>query len=357
VANLGNLWWLSLGALLVGFGLGWLVLSVVEISFGAIAWLLIIVGGIIVVSAFVSWRWSVSTAGIVSAFSVGLVIALLFSAGLPIFAGAGPILKERMKVFGGEVTAPEVAFEVNDVNGRIRVSTWDEAKYNVSILMKARGWSETDAARTLDEVGATLDGDVSQGRLRMVLRFVVPSLTWSKLEIDVNVSLPADVKTSLKVETTNGGIFVGGVSGGALELNTVNGEISLVGVNADLIRGSTVNGRILGQLWASAMNASTVNGGIDLDIPGGHGGSYRLSAVNGAIDIKAASSPDIGFKIDLGVTTGSVNVDVAGLTYEVNTARHKVAHTTDFESCPVKIIIDATTVNGEVRLSPSVAGI
>jgi hypothetical protein len=357
VADMRNLWLLSLGALLVGFGAGWLVLSVVEISTSALAWVLIVIGGAIVASAFVSWSRHVSTAGIVSAFSVGLVAALLFFAGLPMISSAGPILRERPQFFSGEAAARAISFEVDDVNGRIRVSTWGEARYNVSVLVKARDWSESDAARTLDEVGVTLDKSVSLERLGLVLRFSVPSLTWGRLEIDVNVTLPAGAVASLNVATTNGGIFVGGVSGGALELDTVNGEIGLSGVSADVIRCSTVNGRIVGQLWASTMNASTVNGGIDLDIAGGHGGSYGFSATNGAIDIRAASSPDVGFRVDLGVTTGSVNVDVAGLTYEVNTARHKVAQTADFESRPVKIVIDATTVNGEVRLSSLAAGI
>jgi len=55
--------------------------------------------------------------------------------------GDGPwrYTAEETKVLGGAVTADRVFFGVENVNGPIRVSTWDKAEYGVELEIKAGG--------------------------------------------------------------------------------------------------------------------------------------------------------------------------------------------------------------------------
>jgi hypothetical protein len=341
---------ISLGALLIGLGLGWLIFSVIGVSIITLAWLLIVFGATIVASALLSWVFYLSTGRVVTTFFVGLVLALVILAGIPVFTGPGPVLKEQYQAFGGDTNLNELSFGVTDVNGAVRISTWDQAKYNVTIRMRARGWSDAENVQTLEQAVVSLNSRIDEGKLKLVLLISAPNQTWSKLSMDINVTLPTQAMTDLDIETTNGDIAVIRVSGGSMELGTVNGAIIFDTVIASTIRCSTVNGAVSGKVEASEMQASSVNGGIDLRLPSQRSGDYRLNLVNGGISVAVEPSTGRGFRVDLSTLNGAVELDLPNLTYDTNTARHKVAQTTGFDSSTIKIAVMAKTTNGGINV-------
>src|ERR671931_118451 len=86
-----------------------------------------------------------------------------------------------------------------------------------------------------------------------------------------------DVEVDFTVRVPAGGRFIA---------NTVNGSIQIS--TAGYAEAHTVNGSIVASLgrsnWSDAIEFSTVNGGITLDLPGSLSTEIRASTVNGDIE-------------------------------------------------------------------------
>ncbi len=239
---------------------------------------------------------------------------------------------------------------MDNVNGNIEISTWERAVYEVELTVKARGTSDSDAQSNLGKVDTSLDDQLVGGRLELVLTISVPRLTWNRISINIAVTLPADAKVDLDVETTNGQISVAQLQGETLRLRTTNGDLSFDSVEARTITGSTTNGRIEGVAEAEDMTASTTNGGIELSIPSTLSGEYDLETTNGNVKITVTRSDETGFNLDMRTTSATVTFDLEGLTYEVNTNTHKKAYTEGYDTKPIQISIEASTTNGSVKV-------
>ncbi|MEM2905984.1 MAG: hypothetical protein QW587_09695 [Candidatus Bathyarchaeia archaeon] len=72
---------LTLGAFILGLGLGWYVFGLISLAYQMFAWTLIILGAAIVLSALFS-RWHPSVRGLIGAFAGGLVLSLFLTSGL-----------------------------------------------------------------------------------------------------------------------------------------------------------------------------------------------------------------------------------------------------------------------------------
>ena len=340
----------ALGTLLLGVGFGWLVFNVVGVTGITIAWLLMAIGVIIIASSLISWKFY-PTAGVVTAFSVGLVISLLLSAGIPSLSGVGPVARERAYNLDGNVEQSEVSFELANVNGVVRVSTWSESKYSVSILAIARGWSDGENIDTLSQVSVNMIRRVEGEKLVLVLELNVSAATWRKLDININATLPTLPATDLKVQTTNGDVSILRVNGGDMYIKTTNGAIIFDNANASSIRCSTTNGLIRGTFEAIEFHASSVNGGFNFRIPSRMSGTYRLDLVNGNIDVSVKKNVDNGFSVDLSTVNGRVSLDLPNFSYTTNSSKHIAGQTNEYDASTVKIAISASTVNGNSRVA------
>jgi hypothetical protein len=348
---------IGFGAFLVGLGAGWLIFTFIDVTSKTFAWILIILGAGIVASGVLRYiSPKVPLSGVVSSLSVGLIIALIFTSGLGfIWPWSGPggpyrYTLDESRNLKGDALAPNLLFRVENVNGQIDVSTWDRPEYNVDLAIKAQGNTEREAQSNLEKVDTTIEENLVQGRLELVLTISVPRLTWSRVSVNVAVTLPADATVDLDIQTTNGGIKMEDLTGSMLTLSTTNGDVAFDGVEADTISASTTNGRISGSVQAADMTADTTNGVISLSLPCTRTGSYGLETTNGNVDVTVVPSGDVGFDLDASTSSGGATLDLSGLTYETSTSRHKVAHTEGYETKPVQIEIDASTTNGNVSV-------
>ncbi len=348
---------IGFGAFLVGLGVGWLIFTFIDVTSKTFAWILIILGAGIVASGVLKYvSPTVPLSGVVSSLSVGLIIALIFTSGLGfIWPWSGPggpyrYTLDESRNLKGDALAPNLLFRMENVNGQIDVSTWEKPEYNVDLAIKAQGNTENEARGNLEKVETTIKENLVQGRLELVLTISVPRLTWSRVSVNVVVTLPADATVDLDLQTTNGGIMVEGLTGSMLTLSTTNGDVAFDGVEADTISASTTNGRISGSVQAADMTAETTNGAISLSLPCTLTGSYELDTTNGNVDVNVIPSDDVGFDLDASTNSGSTILDLSGLTYETNTSRRKVAHTEGYDNKPVRVEIDASTTNGNVSI-------
>ena len=108
-------------------------------------------------------------------------------------------------------------------------------------------------------------------------------------------------------------------------MQSTNGEVVFDHVYAPKITSLTTNGRIRGHVEAGTLTATTTNGQIDLTLPSTRSGSYTLSNTNGGIEVNVDPSENTGFDIDLRTISGETTVDIEGLTYNTDTAKHKSA--------------------------------
>ena len=103
------------------------------------------------------------------------------------------------------------------------------------------------------------------------------------VHVDFTVRVPAGVRFIGK--TVNGGVDAANLASD-VEANTVNGGIRIA--TSGHAEAHTVNGSIVAALgrsdWSDALEFSTVNGGITLDLPPGLSTEVRASTVNGNIE-------------------------------------------------------------------------
>lgn len=213
---------------------------------------------------------------------------------------------------------------VENVNGRIEVRAWagDGVKLEavkegrtaeVVAGIKIHTQSTADGLSIKTELAKIRRGwwrgNSHEGTVNYVLQ-VPAGATLEKIATVNGQVTVADIRGSVNASAVNGNIKASGLTGNA-ELETVNGSIHAehATVAADgRVNASTVNGGI--DVWLPAdvsatLDASTVNGAVRSDIPftvtskhsrrsvearlGAGGATLRLSTVNGGIRLQSAA--------------------------------------------------------------------
>ena len=113
----------------------------------------------------------------------------------------------------------------------------------------------------------------------------------------VSYRLAVPERTSLSLQSTNGGIGIARVDG-RIEFTTVNGGVKLSSLSGE-VKGRTSNGGISvdldGTTWqGEGLDVETNNGGVKLTMPGNYSAHLQTGTVNGGmrLDIPAAAQED-----------------------------------------------------------------
>jgi hypothetical protein len=135
--------------------------------------------------------------------------------------------------------------------------------------------------------------------------------------------------------------------GALLDLRNTNGKVELVGLTGE-VHARTVNGGVEGRgLSVQTLEASTVNGGVDIEIaqPLGGEGKVSLESVNGGVKLAlpAASKASLVARVtNGGIDTGGLELQPTG-----EQTRRRFEGTLNGGGTPVTV----ETTNGGVRLS------
>ena len=225
---------------------------------------------------------------------------------------------------------PGTELEIENVNGSITISGWDQPQVRIHAIKTVRGTGEaaeqamkalrvevrqTDRAIDIDTIYPK-KGDL--GVFDFLLGKDVNAAVKYEISVPRSMNVSADtvnggirisdISGELELDTTNGRIEVANCSG-AVDASTTNGgiEVELVSVlSGKDMRFETTNGRITLAVpanLAADINASTTNGSVRSDLPltmdrstrtsirgtlNGGGADIRLRTTNGGIDIRAA---------------------------------------------------------------------
>lgn len=213
---------------------------------------------------------------------------------------------------------------LQNVNGTVRVGTWEKANVRVSAVKRAKG-SRAEEALANTTIRVTKQGST------LAIETILPKPTrswgifsWGNREgatVAYELSLPAGLAAD--IETVNGRVSAERRLG-ALTLNTVNGSVRVEAHDAPL-------------------HVNTVNGSVDV-VFAGPLQSADLETVNGSVTVSC--SRDSSFHYDLQTVNGKIRSDFPEVTVEgkwgPKEARGAVA---DGKG---RLVVE--TVNGEVRI-------
>ena len=174
--------------------------------------------------------------------------------------------------------------ELINVNGRITAEPATDGKVTVEGRRTAKGSTDEAAKENLAKM--EIREEVSGDRVRVESR--PPRLSGlSGHEIEWTIKVPEGVVVDLR--TVNGGVRINGLHG-EVHAKTTNGGVKGTNITATILEASSVNGGIDielgGALDANAtIDIETVNGGVALEIPAASKATISARAVNGGVRV------------------------------------------------------------------------
>ena len=351
---------MGFGGFLLGLGVGWYVFRYITADVDMIGYLLILAGAGIIINAFLSrGRRRSPIQGLFGGLIGGLFLALFVTQGFGIITEItdtfsdvelGTYRATRSFTLDTPVTAESVDLEVDSVNGGIDVYSWTGDYVKFDIEVRARGDTTAEAEANLDKFEHSLEDSVMGTTQRISLNFPITSSEWSKYAVTVEAYVPEDVADEISLQTTNGAITVQGLSLRDLFIDTTNGAVSLMNVESSTIHVETTNGAITGTVTATSTSFDTTNGKIEITLEPASG-EHRFSTTNGSIDLSLPTGADIGYSVELDTSVGSIDVNLANMSYDVDKAREKNGETVGYDAKDIKISISADTTIGSIDLN------
>ncbi|MCR4436907.1 MAG: DUF4097 family beta strand repeat-containing protein [Clostridiales bacterium] len=252
--------------------------------------------------------------------------------------------------------------EVEGVNGQIVVKKHLENK----VVIKSRVRSTVNNA---DEI---LRFSSNGGNVSLKLN------KYGNISVSQEVYLPAAKFKKIKLETTNGKIYVEDSLSESFEAATRNSHIDLMGVNSEKIAVSTKNARIqlsyvigrdisidtsnslidIKNLRAEKLKAVTTNGKISVENVQNYRDSQevnlQLKTSNNSIKVNMNDMDNKGYKIKAQTVNGSVNLLIPEIIYhninkQINGSFIE-AETRDYSNYPERVNINAETINGYIEI-------
>lgn len=163
----------------------------------------------------------------------------------------------------------------------------------------------------------------------------------------------------LNCSTSNGRVIVTGCSTETMEVLTDNEKVILSDVSARTANIRTSNSKItiencrLDNIDAKTSNAAIVATAYRKGDSINSG--YSFNTTNGKLDIGLGSAEDTGHKINAHTTMGSIDINLAGLTFTMDKKNIQTDRTADvtsesFDTAPCKLTLKAVTTNAPVNI-------
>lgn len=184
-------------------------------------------------------------------------------------------------------------------NGGIRVQGWD--RKDMLVRAKVETWAPAEAeARSLATQVHVQSGG---GNVRADAPDFGRERGWA---VSYEIFVPQQTDASLKAH--NGGISIADLRG-AVDFETANGGVSLARL-AGTVHGKTTNGglsvELSGTRWdGNELNVSTTNGGVSMTVPENYSARLEASTVNGRINADIPMGTEKKIERNVSVNLGS----------------------------------------------------
>ena len=222
--------------------------------------------------------------------------------------------------------------ELINVNGRITAEPATDDKVTLEGRRTAKGSTDEVAKEMLAKL--EIREEVSGDRVRVESR--PPRLSgFNGHEIEWTIKVPKGVVVDLR--TVNGGVRINGLQG-EVHAKTTNGGVKGSNVSANILEASSVNGGIDIELGGAldangTIDIETVNGGVSLGLASESKATIVARAVNGGVRVdgldiqkqEQSNSSDSkrrlegtlnggGAKVNISTTNGGIRISKTGTT-------------------------------------------
>jgi len=203
---------------------------------------------------------------------IGWVSTFLLAAGL-VYA-AEPLREEFHQSYPLAATG---RVSLANVNGSVRVSTWDKNEVKVDAVKTAR------SQEALKEAEIVVDARAEA----VEIRTKYPERSHRDREaanVDYTLTVPRGARLD-SVKTVNGAVEIDGVMG-EVRVTTVNGTVRAMRLAGEVAL-STVNGRVEAEferLEGKRISLRSVNGTVIVRVPQGAGMQLSAATVHGSIE-------------------------------------------------------------------------
>ena len=174
--------------------------------------------------------------------------------------------------------------EIINVNGKIEVSPATGSQIEVWAYREVQTRTEEEAKARLAK--AQMVEDVGPDHVRIEAKPNDQGVSFGqhgRVRVDYRVNVPAGLVTSFRTEN------------GPMRLENIEGRMTL----------ASTNGPIIGRGLSGSVDASTVNGGIEIGLTSVSGDS-KLATVNGPATLIV--SPDVSAEIEAAAINGGVSI-------------------------------------------------
>ncbi|HUU35144.1 MAG TPA: DUF4097 family beta strand repeat-containing protein [Vicinamibacterales bacterium] len=220
--------------------------------------------------------------------------------------------------------APGGSLEIINVNGQITA----EASTGATVEVSAERSVSASSDEAAQEILAKIEMREEVGVDRVRVEPIAPRVRLGSHKVTFIVKVPDGVHVNLR--TVNGGV----------RLENVGGEV----------RAASTNGGVRGRVAAASfVEASTTNGGVDLELTGvlAPEGRLMLTSVNGGIQLKVPE--DTQAQVRARCTNGRIRVNDLPFVAEGEQNRRRVDGTLNGGGARIEL----QTTNGGVSLSRS----
>jgi hypothetical protein len=208
--------------------------------------------------------------------------------------------------------------EIINANGGIDVVGYDGTQVEVVADRVARGMTDEDAKKVLQQL--QIGEDVTANRVRLETRAATGE--GRRVEVRYHVKVPASA--NLRLQNSNGAIDVVAVKG--------------------TVRAETSSGTVKGRDLTGSIEASTTNGAVRLEVTAIAPGGIRAETVNGSVELTMPTSAKAD--IQARCVNGRISVDGLKLDGGESTRRRVEGR---LNGGGPKVVVDTT--NGKIQIT------
>ena len=206
----------------------------------------------------------------------------LVAAALVLFSGCGGLIHGEDVHEEFETTVqldPDGRLSIENTNGSIRIETWDRDEVRIEARKSA------SSERALDRIEIEIEVEVEGEGRRVEVRTHFRKIGWWGNGGQVAYKLRVPVTADVEAETVNGTIRIDSLAGRVVA-KTVKGAVRVEDCEG-AVEAGTVNGHVeihYTEVPDQQEHAfATVNGGVDVYLPGDVEGRFSARTINGSI--------------------------------------------------------------------------
>lgn len=213
---------------------------------------------------------------------LGTVCALIFLAlGAHASDHRGAFTEEFHQTYA---LAPNGRVELDNINGAVHISTWDQNEVKVDAVKYADSKERLDEARI----------EVDSGKDYISIRTKYPNhdhtFNWGSHNNPAGVEYTLTVPRAARLD----------------EIKLINGSLDVSGTR-DEVRASCINGKLEARNLSGRAQLSTINGRLDAKFDELPGSSIDLNSVNGSVELTIPS--DSKAEIEASTVSGGIDND------------------------------------------------